>query len=54
MLAPGMAVIRDRIAFRHCTIYNNMYARDGNNNTTNDSHSMAIAAGITMKFVSRK
>ena len=40
MLEPGIAVILSRAAFRVSTIYNNMYARDGNSSTINEKPSI--------------
>ena len=54
MLAQGRAAILVRIAFNSPTIYNNRYAREGKTSTTGDSQRMSVAAGMTMKFVSRK
>jgi hypothetical protein len=54
ILAPGKLAMASSAAFNPCTIYNNRYARDGNNNTTTDKHKIRNAAGITRKLVSRK
>ena len=54
MLAPGMAAIFVRMVFCQPTIYINRYASEGTTITASDSMMISVAAGTTIKFVSRK
>jgi hypothetical protein len=54
MLAPGREAMAVSKAFSPDTIYNNRYVREGKTMTTGESQRMTMAAGMTMKFVSRK
>ena len=54
ILAPGKVAMVFNDAFNPFTIYNNRYARGGNNRTAIDRHRIMNAAGTTRKLVSRK
>ena len=54
ILAPGKVAIEYNEAFNPFTIYNNRYARGGNNRTAIARHKIMNAVGTTRKLVSRK
>ena len=54
MLATGRVATAESKVFKPDTIYNNRYAREGKASTTGVIQRINIAAGMTMKFVSKK